>query len=277
MRTAGLTLKFLRTIFFLILFQTAAYPQNIPLKNGFAHNDYWHKRPLFDALENGYRYIEVDIFLVDGKLVVAHVFPFFKSQRTLEKLYLQPLFEHIMQKREPFVNNEDPVTLLIDIKTGAKSTYEALKLLLEKYRPMISAYENGRFVQRAVTIVLSGNKPAHTVKREADRMAFIDEDLRKVERDTLGTDVYPMSSCNYNSLIKWNGIGKFPDNERQKLCHYIRTAHRFGKKVRLWASPENRVVWAELLRCGVDLINTDQLVNLRNFLTTSFASNARLK
>jgi hypothetical protein len=39
-----------------------------------------------------------------------------------------------------------------------------------------------------------------------------------------------------------------------------------GAKVRLWASPERKAVWDELLKCGVDLINTDQLVTLKNYL-----------
>jgi glycerophosphoryl diester phosphodiesterase len=273
MRTANFNIKLLATLLFLIFNQLPAYPQSIPLHNGFAHNDYWHKRPLFDALENGFRYIEADIFLVDGQLVVAHVFPFFKSGRTLEKLYLQPLLEQVNSKRQPYVNTDAPVTLMIDIKTGANSTYEALKPLLDKYRSIISSYENGRFVQRAVTIVLSGRKPLRMVKQEASRMVFIDEDLRRMDRDSLGTAVYPMTSCNYNSFLKWDGKGEMPVAERQKLCAYIKLAHRYGKKVRLWSSPENRVVWAELLRCGVDLINTDRLADLKNFLNTTWASN----
>lgn len=255
-----------------MLFQLAAYPQNISLQNGFAHNDYWHKRPLFDALENGYRYIEADIFLVDDQLIVAHVFPFFKRNRTLEKLYLQPLFEQVKNQNESQITSKNPVTLMIDVKTSANNTYAALKPLLEKYRSMLSAYENGRFIQRAVTIVLSGRKPSHTVKLETTRLAFIDEDLRRMDRDTLGTEIYPMTSCNYNALTKWNGTGEFPANERQRLCEYVKAAHHYGKKVRLWASPENKVVWSELLRCGVDLINTDQLVNLKNFLNTTLAN-----
>lgn len=276
MRTAGFKIKFLKTLLFLILFRAVAYPQNIPLTNGFAHNDYWHKRPLFDALDNGYRYIEADIFLLDGQLVVAHVFPFFKGNRTLEKLYLQPLYQHVVNKTEPHVSKSAPVTLLVDIKTGAGSTYEALKPLLEKYRSILSGYENGRFVQRAVTIVLSGHKPSRMVKKEDNRMAFIDEDLRHMDRDSLGTEVYPMSSCNYNSVLTWDGNGECPAAERQKLCAYIKKAHSLGKKVRLWASPENKTVWTELLRCGVDLINTDKLAELRNFLNTTFASNSKV-
>ena len=37
-----------------------------------AHNDYMHERPLFDALENGFRSIEADVFAQGDSLYVAH-------------------------------------------------------------------------------------------------------------------------------------------------------------------------------------------------------------
>lgn len=272
MRTATLKLKVLQTtlLFLLILSQLPAYPQIVPLPNAFAHNDYWHKHPLYDALDNGFSYVEADVFLINEKLIVAHMFPFFKNRRTLENLYLEPLFKRVSHNK---LNNtyQYPITLMIDIKTGGNSTYEALKPLLEKYKDMLSTYHNGKITHNMVTIVLSGHRPSRQVINENDRMVFMDEDLRKVYRDTLGTSVYAMASCPYGSLLTWDGTGDFPSEEKQRLCSYVAAAHRAGKKIRLWASPENRAVWSELLRCGVDLINTDQLVKLKDFLSTTFA------
>ena len=39
----------------------------------YAHNDYRNARPLLDALELGFRGVEVDYFLVDTELRVGHV------------------------------------------------------------------------------------------------------------------------------------------------------------------------------------------------------------
>lgn len=241
--------------------------QSTPLPNGFAHNDYCHKRPLYEALENGFTNIEADIFLEDDNLVVAHVFPFFRGSRTLERLYLKPLLERICKNNgRVYAGYDKPVILMIDIKTGANNTYEALRPLLEKYRPMLSAYENGKVVYRAVTVVLSGHKPYRLIENEKNRLAFIDEDLHRVARDTVMNNVFTMASCKYSSLIKWNGLGVIPGVEREKLISFVAMAHKMGTKVRLWASPEKKVVWDELLSCGVDLINTDQLPTLRNYL-----------
>jgi len=276
-RPDNFSVKLLKTTTFVLLLfglQTVL-GQSIPLPNGFAHNDYRHRHPLFDALENGYVNIEADIFLHGKKLIIAHINPFFKNDRTLETLYLKPLADRIAgNKGQVYRGYTSPVILMIDIKTGALRTYPVLKLLLEKYRTILSVYDHGQIYPGPVMVVLSGNKPYDAIKNEENRLAFIDEDLRNTYRDTAANCVYEMSSCKYSKLLKWRGGGAIPADEEDTLRNYVAEAHRFGKKVRLWASPENHAVWDELLKCGVDLINTDKLAELKNFLLTRNGSYA---
>lgn len=257
---------------FFMFFNYCAFAQSVPLPNAFAHNDYTHKRPLHDALANGYTNVEADVFLRGKNLVVAHINPYFKSHRKLEKLYLEPLLEAVVNNDgRIYPDYNSPITLLIDIKTDANATYKALKLLLEKYRKILTSYNNGVITERAVTVVLSGHKPYDIIKNESDRLVFIDKDLRKVTRDTLATNtnMYAMASCKYSKLIKWNGFGVLPESQKERLVNYVNMAHSRGERVRLWASPENKTVWNELLKCGVDLINTNQLVALKKFLIST--------
>ena len=241
-----------------------------PLPNAFAHNDYFNKHPLHDALTNGYTSIEADVFLIGKNLVVAHINPYFKAHRKLENLYLKPLLDQIITNNgQVYKNYNNPITLLIDIKSDANETYHALKPLLEKYRSILTSYDDGKVTLGAVTIVISGHKPYDLIKGESKRLAFIDKDLRQPTRDTAFTNVYTMASCKYSKLVKWNGYGSFPEVEKQRLLDYVSLAHLRGEKVRLWASPENSAVWDELLKCGVDMINTNKLVALKKFLTTN--------
>ncbi|MFI5162689.1 MAG: phosphatidylinositol-specific phospholipase C/glycerophosphodiester phosphodiesterase family protein [Sphingobacteriales bacterium] len=251
--------------------------QSIPLLNGFAHNDYRHKHPLFDALDNGYTNIEADIFLRDTNLVVAHICPMFREGKTLEKLYLKPLFDRVRQNNgRVYSNYMRPVILMIDVKSGSDNTYRQLERLLDKYRSMLTSYDNGTVIYRAVTVVISGHKPYGLLEGETNRLAFIDDDLRKVARDTVMRDVFTMASCKYSRLISWDGKGIIPVLQQQRLCAFVAMAHSMGAKVRLWASPERKVVWDELLKCGVDLINTDQLVTLRNYLNANTVALAKV-
>nr|WP_249665370.1 phosphatidylinositol-specific phospholipase C/glycerophosphodiester phosphodiesterase family protein [Mucilaginibacter sp. Bleaf8] len=247
--------------------QSLGFSQSLPLANAFAHNDYWHKRPLYDALDNGYVHIEADVYLRGNNIIVAHILPVLKKKRTLEKLYLKPLQECIDGTGKRADCPSYPLTLLIDIKSDAEKTYRELDILLQKYKAILSSVEQGHYTQRQVTIVISGHKPFQLLKSQSTRFAFIDEDLKKVDQDTTAKNFYQTASCKYSSLIRWKGQGSFPEIEKQRLCQYVSMAHRFGKKVRLWSSPENPAVWNALLQCGVDLINTDKLLELKNFLS----------
>lgn len=255
-----------------MLLQGSSLPENasgnsIPLINAYAHNDYWHKRPLLDALENGYTNIETDIFHVGDEFVVAHLFPFFRQGKTLETLYLKPLYDHIARnKGRVYSDYNQPVVLMIDIKINGNNTYRAMKKLLEKYRSILTSYENGKITERQVTVILSGSKPIDSVRSENKRLVFIDEDLKTISKSNNPSSVCPLASCHYSSLLSWDGYGSMPAKEKTKLVLFVKMAHSQGKKVRLWASPEKEEVWRELLACGVDLINTDDLVSLRKFL-----------
>jgi hypothetical protein len=229
-----------------ISFKTKA--QNVPLVNAFAHNDYFHKRPLFDALDNGYNHIEADVYLRRGKLIVAHILPMLRRKKDLERLYFKPLEERINNQINGDGEPVYPITLMIDIKSGADGTYRKLQVLLDKYKSIISGYEDGQFVQRQITVVLSGHKPEKLLEAQDNRLAFMDADLMKTRQDTLSANVAQMASCKYSKLIKWDGKGDLPEDQRVRLCSYVSMAHKYGKKVRLWSSPDNNSVWKELLK-----------------------------
>lgn len=258
-------LQYVAYIFILLTVSFTVNAQNIILTNGYAHNDYWHKRPLFDALDKGFTYVEADVFLKNNKLVVAHYF-LSKKNKTLEDLYLKPLLNYVEEnkKGEHWINDY-PITVMIDIKSRAGKTYKALAILLDKYKSILSEYNKGEIITRNVTIVLTGHKPTQFFAKEDDRFVFLDDNLKDLGKDSCNY-LYKTASCKYDNLLKWKGRGPIPHNDRLRLEAYVTKAHLQGKKVRLWASPENKAVWAELLKCNVDLINTDKLALLRNFL-----------
>lgn len=258
---------YLRLLLVLLVFAgSTCQAQNSLLAHGFAHNDYWHRRPLYDALDKGYVNIEADIYLRKGQLIVAHLMPVFKKKKTLEQLYLKPLLEGVKGTNKQIHGVLAPLTLMIDIKSDADKTYAELEPLLQKYKSILSSYENGKLIRRQVTVVITGHKPYALIKAQANRIAFIDEDLMKVEDDISAEGLYQTASCKYSRMLSWEGTGEIPRHEKERLTSYVAAAHQYGKKVRLWGSPENELVWAELLACGVDLINTDKLEELQNFL-----------
>ena len=238
--------------------------QPVCLKNAFSHNDYWRKHPLFDALRDGCPYVEADVYLRGDRLVVAHILPCLRKKKTLERLYLEPLLKGRFENGDAFPDT--PITLMIDIKSDAVKTYQLLDSVLEKYKSIITTYEDGVITWRKVTIVLSGHRPYSLVRRLAFRRVFIDEDLRSIPTDQAAPGGDILASCKYSHFFKWTGKGSMPVDAKDRLIQYVQAAHQNDLKVRLWASPDNTKVWKALLDCGVDLINTNNIQKLKRFL-----------
>src|SRR5260221_13965865 len=89
-----------------------------PMERAHAHNDYEHKRPLFDALEHGFCSVEADIHLVEGQLLVAHSRSQVKTEGTLEALYLNPLRERVQKYGGRGFLNGPEFILFMDRKGG---------------------------------------------------------------------------------------------------------------------------------------------------------------
>jgi Glycerophosphoryl diester phosphodiesterase family len=243
----------------------AAPPAVEPLPNTHAHNDYLQSRPLFDALDNGFTSVEADVFPINGNLLVGHNFLALTPERTLEKLYLAPLAERVRQNGGHVYPKNSRFFLLIDFKSDPKETYRILKTLLAKYSDMLSVVENGKFRERAVTVVLTGSRPKLDPNDSRLRYAGLDGRLTDIDSH-VPAHFMPMISDNWTAHFHWNGIGPMPASERAELLEIVKKAHAAGRVVRFWETPENEAFWTELHSDGVDLINTDQLERLAKFL-----------
>jgi len=236
-----------------------------PLPSAHAHNDYEHKRPLLDALDHGFCSVEADIYLVDGALLVAHNRRDVKPERTLEALYLDPLLARVRENGGRVYRDGPPFTLLIDIKADGVRAYEVLAAQLAKYAEMLTVVRDGELQPGAVTIVISGDRATDRIAADKVRYAGIDGRMSDLD-STVPVNLMPLVSDSWMSHFRWRGKGDMPAEEKSKLRGFVDKAHAAGRRVRFWAIPANRVVWGELSDAGVDLINTDDLAGLEQYL-----------
>lgn len=255
-----------RIAFALALFVTslsAAEPK--PLVQAHAHNDYEHKRPLLDALDQGFCSVEADIFLKDGQLLVAHTVLDLKPERTLQKLYLDPLRERAKANRGRVFKDGPAFHLMIDVKTEAKPTWAALAKVLAEYDDILTVTRDDKTEAKAVTVVISGNWDREGIKNAKVRRAAIDGRPKDLD-GTESAELIPWVSTSWASMFKWKGDGPMPAEERKKLADHVVKAHAQKRKVRFWATPDRAEAWAVQREAGVDFINTDKLAELRGFL-----------
>jgi hypothetical protein len=235
------------------------------LVHAHAHNDYWNDRPLLDAVERGFTSVEADIFLENGKLLVGHERSELKPERTLQALYLEPLAARVRANQGRVFAGGGRFFLLIDIKSRADDTYRQLERVLPAYAAMLTNVRGREVTPRAVTIVLSGNRPVATVRDADHRLVALDGRLTDLN-GSYSADLMPLVSDSWTKHFEWRGEGPIPAEERARLQEIVQRAHRSRRLVRFWATPENEAVWSELRTAGVDLIGTDDLDRLANYL-----------
>ncbi len=64
----------------------------------------------------------------------------------------------------------------------------------------------------------------------------------------------------------WKGEGPLEERDEKLLKRTIDSVHHAGKTIRFWAAPDNEASWKMQMKLGVDLIGTDKIDELANFL-----------
>lgn len=243
------------------------YHPTIPaLPRGCSHNDYWQHEPLFQALSMGYMYIEADIHLIRGQLYVAHKRPWLLSKTgTLEDLYLRPLFDIFQQQGFFFADAKTPLTLMIDIKTDAEKTYQVLMEKIKPFQSMLTQYIDNEAIPGAITLMITGQRPIHTMAAERERWACLDgrpEDLGK----GYPVSLMPLISEKYSKILGWTtSFGPNSIKNISKIQYFINSVKAENRITRLWKIPENEATWNWLSKEGIDLLNTDNLSGLKDY------------
>lgn len=210
---------------------------------GHSHNDYQRSEPFGLAARSGMTSIEVDVFPVRGRLLVAHSALELAASRDLCGLYLQPL--------EAW--NGEPLELFVDIKADPE---KALDLLETELRAHPRA--------RLKVVILTGARP---LRVPALDIITVERTVAELRSGRLPAGCRYISG-HWRSLFQWGGEGAPSPDEQALLDQMVREAHQQRCKLRLWGSPDTPAAWAELWRAGVDLINTDRPQELGEWLRT---------
>ena len=269
---------------FIACLRLAVTAEVAPLPRAHAHNDYEHSRPLFDALEQGFCSVEADIYLVNGTLLVAHDRRDLKPERTLQALYLDPLRERVRANgghvypalgsdqslRRPVATKAPEVefTLLVDIKTDGQAVYHTLRDMLTNYADILTHFTPTSTVPSAITVILTGDRPAEVVAAEPRRLCAVDGKFPDLEANT-SVHLVPLVSESWRPTFGWFQAGVLAEADRTKLRALVTKAHGQGRRIRFWGAQDEPFVWRELHAAGVDLINTDKLAAAAMFLRTA--------
>ena len=175
--------------------------------------------------------------------------------------------DSIVKKHQAvYPNDHGDFWLMIDIKTPAEQTFNALEQLLHRYMHLINTPLDTADDDHAVRIFLSGNRPVKRIVEHPNPPVALDGRPAELDADFPAL-LMPVVSEHFGRFNPYTSRGKINPRKEARLISHINQVHRQGKKVRFWAHPDHPDTWAYLLSLGVDLINSDRLEALDAFLT----------
>jgi glycerophosphoryl diester phosphodiesterase len=251
-----------QNLLFLLAFSSAAafaQPTSYSTNNGHSHNDYTQSVPLQAAYYAQFGSIEVDVYLENDEILVAHSAKDVAKNLTLEELYLKPI-QKLVETNNGYIYSDtsNKLILMLDIKTEAVATLTKALEILQKYPVLLQA--------KNLKILISGNKPDPTTYAYYPKYVWFDGLLRnKYNAEALSRIL--VLSDNFLEYTKFRGNnGTVPEKDFLSLQKPIDKAHALGKLVRFWNTPDYNDTWETLTRLGVDFINTDSIKSLAAFL-----------
>jgi YVTN family beta-propeller protein len=215
--------------------------------NAHSHNDYEQNKPFTLAFNELFGSIEADIFLSNGSILVGHNLNDLKPNRSLENLYLAPMVAY---------NPTRKLQLLIDIKTEAITTLNALVDLLKKYPSIIN--------NKNIRIVISGNAPKPSEFAQYPDFIWFDG---RINTDYTKEQLQKIAllSGDYGNFVVKRRWPLLPE-DLEKMQAAINRSHGLEKPIRFWASPDFKDAWEQMITLKVDYINTDKINELSDYL-----------
>ncbi len=244
-------MKHLIIIFFFLFTSNLVFAQ----PHIHAHNDYQQPQPLDHAIQHKVYSLEADVFLKNGKLLVAHDKEELATAPKLKSLYLKPIIK-LFKKHQGRISADTayaPV-LMIDIKDDGAAAIAAIVKAVKNHHRVFDRSIN----PMAVQIVISGNRGAISQWIAYPAYIFFDGrprenyDAATLQRVGFISDAYK----NYASPA---------DSTAYKLQQVSAQVHRQNKLLRIWGMPDDAASWQRQQQLGIDIINTDKVAECSSF------------
>ena len=231
--------------------QTACPRGELP---AYAHNDYLNQNPLTDALALGYRGVEVDVFLVGGKLRLGHERLDAMRGATLESIYLAPL-SGLTGSCGYLSGDQKPFLLNIELKTRSREAFDSLTALLARY-PELSGRDR-------ISIVMVGWYPSAEHLRSAGLFSQVGISGNSSSK---ASDHTALASLDYGKTV---GRAWRTSRGRRYWLDRIRAQKQNDPQIliRVHNVPADPNIYRELMSAGVDIIGTKELRKTRDILT----------
>lgn len=227
-----------------------------------SHNDYSKSSPYTGAYTARAGSIEADIALVGDELYVTHDPANTNAQRTLKKLYLDPIVSNYRENgNKAYPDRDYNYALVLDIKSGGVNAINKVIALIADNLDVFDTSAN----PNAIKLIFTGGRPAPAAWGSFPKYIWFDysspdlSTLSEEQKSRIG-----MISLQASSYLKWSSVAPMTPLEYATVKGVI---GRTGKiPLRFWEAPDVKLTWWTLANLGVAFINSDQVANAAEYM-----------
>jgi hypothetical protein len=252
-----MSMKF-QIILFSILFQSillSAQPAYIA--RAIAGNDHDRKKPLHEALENGFAGITAELSLKkDGNL--------YCGSKLLSEKYLKPAKKLISERKgNIYLERTEEFIMVFELRSDDMETVKALEKELGPYSEILSSKGSDGINKKAIRLIITGKNGNTPEYISSSAFVFTEVPFNKTSPDDASI-FKSTAGMRFKKVYDWNGNGSMPNMQYHSFSSMIKVAQKSGRKVRVYDIPEVPNAFDLFLNAGADYL---QVNDLDNFVT----------
>lgn len=233
-----------------------------------AYNNLHNKNAIWEMFGHGISSFQVDVMYIYGDLYVTAEMPDSANHSlpTLQDAYLFPLFSSYKKNgNTSIISGKDGDSFLIlNIHNEFDKANARLKELLAPMHEFITYYKNGWNEGKIRLLV---NDKTYMKNIEEDQYVCLGIVGSQTDLDTdLHYHQMPLIEVDFSELTDWKGTGNIPFNDYIAIKSTVSKIHQKSKKISVVNCPNHEAAWEVLSTSKVDFINTNNPVNVCNFL-----------
>ncbi|MEO6290817.1 MAG: hypothetical protein ABIO76_12895, partial [Ginsengibacter sp.] len=144
----------------------------------------------------------------------------------------------------------------------------SLQILLRELEPLKKYLASPGKPGNPVTILISGERPPPSEYENYPDYIFFDDDL-KLKHNIDEWNRVGQVSLSFERFSNWKGLDSLETKDKRSLQITIDSVHHVGKTLRFWAAPDSKLSWQTQMNLGVDLIGTDRIEELADFINSN--------
>lgn len=259
---------FIVAVFFLLVGRISVEAQVQLMPNLVSTQEFETEKDIWSTFTQGVVHYEAHIMYIYGEVYVTSHMPDSAkhTKPTLRSTYLLPIYSQYKKNQgKVHPNFDDEMYLFLNIKYDARKTYQKIWEQLSPYNEMLTYRVGPQWHEGKLKIIFVGNAPMRMFQQERVSFAAAQGTVDDLDKN-YDNKIMPLIGLDFQEDFTWKGVGKMPFDEYKNFKDIVQKAHKQGKKVRVYNTPEEEAIWDVLYTAGVDMISSSEPAAFQKFM-----------